>query len=97
MSSYSTSLGSAPSADDEDFTVVDDEDYIADRADRTGLPVIPRDQPKNGDKIDVDSIKREYHTRAVRRSSPSANLSDVQLTSIPASLPREENEEDEVR
>lgn len=97
--SYSSNLSAVPAADDEDF-VVDDSDYLADRADRSGLPVIPRAAPKHGDTIDVESIKREFATRAVRRSSPSANADSIELTSIPAALPRDnddDNDEGEVR
>lgn len=79
--------------------LIDDDEYAADRADRTGLPVIPRGAPPVGDTIDVSSIQREYANRAVRRSSPLATQS-IPLRSIASSerqqQQQQQQEEDEV-
>ena len=79
--------------------LIDDDEYAADRADRTGLPVIPRGAPPAGDTIDVSSIQREYANRAVRRSSPLATTQSIPLRSIASSerqQQQQQQEEDEV-
>ena len=94
--------GAADPASVTAATLIDDDEYAADRADRTGLPVIPRGAPPAGDTIDVSSIQREYANRAVRRSSPLATTQSIPLRSIASSerqqqqQQQQQQEEDEV-
>jgi hypothetical protein len=69
------SLSNVELADADEYDVVnaeeEEEEYARDRADRSGLPVIPLGKPPAGDTIDVASIQREFNSRAARRPTAS--------------------------
>jgi len=79
----------------EDAPLAEDEEHTRDRADRHGLPTIPRGAPAQGDTIDVGAITREFATRATRRASPSTGGGVAPLTRISSSLSPDDDEDDE--